>query len=76
MLAPAIAALAEACRGRVAVATLNVEAEPQMPERSGMQTLPAVRVFQDGQVVEPRTGMVNRADLAAALHALTGTGQV
>jgi thioredoxin 1 len=75
MLAPAIAALAEAFRGRVTVATLDVEAESQTPERYGIQTLPAVLFFQDGQVVDQLTGVGDRADLAAKLHALTGTSQ-
>lgn len=35
-LAPDIAALAEAVRGRVTVVTLEVEAEPQTPERYGI----------------------------------------
>jgi thioredoxin-like negative regulator of GroEL len=59
----------------VTVATLDVEAEPQTPERYGIQTRPAVRFFQDGQVVEQLTGVVDRADVAAKLQALTGTGQ-
>jgi thioredoxin 1 len=75
MLAPAIASLAEAFRGQVTVAPLGVEAEPQTPERYGVQTLPAVLFLQDGQVVEQLTGVVDRADVAAKLHALTGTGQ-
>jgi thioredoxin 1 len=75
MLAPAIAALAEAFRGQVTVATLDVEAEPQTPERYGIQTLPAVLFFQEGKVVDARIGVVDRADLVATLHALTGTGQ-
>jgi thioredoxin 1 len=72
MLAPEIAALAKAFRGRVTVAILDVEAEPQTPERYGIQTLPAVLFFKDGQVVEQLTGVVDRADLAATRHALTG----
>ncbi len=75
LLAPEIAALAEAFRGQVTVATLDVEAEPQTPERYGMQTLPPLLFFQDGQVVEQLTGVVDRADIAAKLHTLTGTSQ-
>ena len=75
MLVPEIAALAEAFRGRVTVATLDVEAQPRTPERYGIETLPAVLFFQDGQVVDQLTGVVDTADLAAKLHALTGTSQ-
>jgi thioredoxin 1 len=75
MLAPAIAALAGTCGGRVTVATLDVDAEPQTAERAGWQTLPAVRCFEEGPVVEPLTRVVDRAGMAAALHPLTGTSQ-
>ena len=75
LLAPEIAALVEAFRGQAAVATLDVEAEPEMPERYGIHTLPAVLFFQDGQVVDELTGVVDKADMAAKLHALTQTSQ-
>jgi thioredoxin 1 len=75
MLAPEIAALAEAFRGQAAVATLDVEAEPETPKRYGIQTLPAVLFFQDGEVVDQLTGVVDKADMAAKLHALTESSQ-
>ena len=70
-----VAALAEAFRGQAAVATLDVEAEPQMPKRYGVQTLPALLFFQDGKVVDQLTGVVDKADMTAKLHALTETSQ-
>jgi thioredoxin 1 len=75
LLAPELAALAEAFRGRAAVATLDVEAEPETPKRYGIQTLPAVLFFQDGEVVDRLTGVVDKAEMAATLHALTETGR-
>ena len=75
LLAPAVAAVAEAFRGQAAVATLDVEAEPETPQRYGIQTLPTVLFFKDGQVVDQLIGVVDRADMAAKLHALTQTSQ-
>jgi thioredoxin 1 len=75
MLAPEVAALAEAFRGQAAVATLDVEAEPQTPKRYRIETLPALLFFKDGQVVDQFTGVVDKADIAAKLHALTETSQ-
>ena len=75
ILAPEVAALAEAFRGQAAVATLDVEAEPETPKRYGIETLPVLLFFQDGQVVDQLTGVVDKADIAAKLHALTGTKQ-
>jgi thioredoxin 1 len=75
MLAPEVAALAEAFRGQAAVATLDVEAEPQTPKCYRIETLPALLFFKDGQVVDQFTGVVDKADIAAKLHALTETSQ-
>ena len=75
MLAPEVAALAEAFRGQAALATRDVEAEPETPKRSRIETLPALLFFQDGQVVDQLTGVVGKADIAAKLHALTETSQ-
>src|SRR5918992_3422325 len=61
MLAPEIAAIEEAFRGRATVATLDVEAQPRTPERYGVETLPVVLLFRDGQVVDQLSGVVDRA---------------
>ncbi len=75
MLAPEVMALAEAFRGQAAVATLDVEAEPETPKRYRVQTLPALLFFKDGQVIDQLTGVVDKVDIAAKLHALTETSQ-
>ncbi len=75
MLAPAIAALAEAFRGQAAVATLDVEAEPETPKRYGIETLPALLFFKDGEVIDQLSGVVDKAEMAAKLHALTESRQ-
>jgi thioredoxin 1 len=75
ILAPEVAALEEAFRGQAAVATLDVEAEPETPKRYGIETLPALLFFQDGKVVDQLTGVMDKADIAAKLHALTETNQ-
>jgi len=71
LLAPEIAAIQEAFRGRVTVATLDVEAQPRTPERYGVGTLPAVLFFQDGQVVDQLNGVVDRDGMEVKLKALT-----
>ena len=71
LLAPEIAAINGAFRGRVTVATLDVEAQPQTPERYGIRTLATVLFFLDGRVVDQLSRMVDGADMAAKLHILT-----
>jgi thioredoxin 1 len=75
LLAPEIAALEEAFRGQVTFATLDVEAQPQTPQRYGIGTIPALLFFKDGQVVDQLRGVEDKADIADKLHALTRTNQ-
>jgi thioredoxin 1 len=51
-----------------------VEAQPRTPERYGVETLPALLFFKAGQVVDQLSGVVDKADIAAKLHAVTQTG--
>jgi thioredoxin 1 len=78
LLAPKITVIEEAFRGRVTVATLAVEAQPQAPERYGVGTLPALLFFQDGRVVDQLIIVVDRTDMAATRtprrHATTNAG--
>jgi thioredoxin 1 len=52
LLVPESVPLADAFRGQVTVATLDVEAQPRASERYGVETLPALLFFKNGQVVD------------------------
>jgi putative thioredoxin len=54
-LAPAIEAEVEERRGKVALAKIDVDAEQALAARYGIQSIPTVAVFRDG---EPVTGFV------------------
>ena len=55
MLGPAIEAETAKRAGRLELAKLDVEAEPEIAARYGVQSIPTVVVFRDG---EPATGFV------------------
>jgi thioredoxin-like negative regulator of GroEL len=59
----------------VTVGTLDVEAQPRTPERYGVETLPAWLFFNDGAVVDQLSGVVDKTDMAAKLHAVTQTSE-
>jgi thioredoxin 1 len=75
LLAPEIAALAEAFQDQVTFATLDVEAQPRTPSHYAIGTLPALLFFKDGQVVDQLIGVEDKGDIAAKLHTLTRTSQ-
>ncbi len=55
MLGPAIEQEVEKRAGRLELAKLNVDAEPAIAGRYGIQSIPTVAVFRDG---EPVTGFI------------------
>ena len=55
MLGPALEAEAQKRAGQLELVKLDVEAEPQLAARYGIQSIPTVAVFRDG---EPVTGFV------------------
>ena len=55
MLGPAIEQEVSKREGRIELAKLNVDAEPVIAGRYGIQSIPTVAVFRDG---EPVTGFI------------------
>jgi thioredoxin len=62
MLGPAIEAEVEKRTGQIELAKLDVDAEPQIAARYGIQSIPTVAVFRDGEVA---TGFVGAYPAAA-----------
>ena len=69
-LAPTIEALAEAFDGRAKIAKLDVDAAQELAARYGIQSIPAVFFFRDGEVVDRVIGLRPKAELAERLEAL------
>ena len=65
-LAPAIAALAEE-RPDVVVGKLDVDEHPAIAERYGIQSIPTVLVFRNGELAERSVGLVPIDRLRALL---------
>jgi thioredoxin 1 len=70
-LAPSLDVLAEEYEGRVLVAKLDVDANPQTASLFGVMTVPVLLLFRDGQAVSRIIGYrpidVLRAELDALL---------
>jgi thioredoxin 1 len=57
MLAPVIEELAEQYSDKVTVAKVNVDEEKELAARYGIQTIPTVILFKDGQPVAKEIGV-------------------
>ena len=69
MIAPAVEALAGEYEGKAKVAKLDVDENPDLAERYGVQSIPTLLVFKDGRVVEQRIGALPKAEIARMLEA-------
>ncbi len=65
---PVIDELAEEYNGRVTVGKLNVDDNPEVARRYNVSSIPAVLVFQDGQIVERFLGVRPKAAYAKAIE--------
>jgi thioredoxin 2 len=69
-IAPMLDQVAAERAGTLKVAKLNVDENPQMSARFGVQAIPTMIVFRDGQVVDQIRGAVPRPALEARLQRL------
>ena len=72
MLTPVLEAEVGARDGRVALAKIDVDAEPTLAARFGIRGIPAVKAFRDGRVVNEFVGVRGRESVADFLDGLTG----
>jgi thioredoxin 1 len=68
-IAREVDAVAEQMRGRARVFTLDVDAEPDLAARYGVQKIPTLLVFKDGAVADTLHGFKPRSVIAERLEA-------
>ena len=56
MVAPSVDKLAQEFQGRAVVGKLNVDENPQTAQRYGIQGIPALLIFKNGQVIDRLVG--------------------
>lgn len=69
-LAPVLKQAVAAQGGRVALAKVDVDANPELAGRYGIQGIPAVKAFKDGRVVREFVGAQSPQSVTAFLEAL------
>lgn len=65
MIAPLLDESAEKYAGRLNIAKLNVDENPQMPSKYHVRGIPTLMLFKNGQVVGTQVGAVTKAQLSA-----------
>jgi thioredoxin 1 len=67
MVAPIVEEIASEQSGKLKVAKLDVDSNPQVAQQFGVMSIPTLIVFKDGQAVERLVGYMPKAKLMQAL---------
>lgn len=67
-IAPMINELAGEYEGKVKIAKMNVDENPETPGKYGIRAIPTLIFFKNGKVADQITGAVGKTQLAAMLN--------
>ena len=67
MMGPVVDEVAAAYDGKVVVAKMNVDENPQTPAKYGVRGIPNVKLFKGGEVIDEVVGAVPRQKLEEML---------
>jgi len=65
MIAPILTEIATEYHGKVKVAKLNIDENPQTPPKYGIRGIPTLMLFKDGNVEATKVGALSKSQLSA-----------
>lgn len=65
MIAPVLDEIASEYDGKVKIAKLNIDDNPNTPPRYGIRGIPTLMLFKDGEVEATKVGAVSKSQLTA-----------
>jgi len=71
-LTPILEKVVASLRGKVRLAKMNIDAYPQIAEKLGIQSIPAVVAFQNGQMVDGFMGALPEGEIKAFIERCIG----
>lgn len=64
MIGPFLEEIASEMKGKVTVAKLNIDENPQTPTKYGVRGIPTLMLFKNGQVAATKIGALPKSKLA------------
>jgi thioredoxin 1 len=65
MIAPALEEIAKEYAGKVKIAKLNIDENPELAARFGVRSIPTLAMFKGGQVADIKVGAAPKTALTA-----------
>ena len=63
MIAPILTEIADEYQGKVKIAKLNIDENPQTPPRYGIRGIPTLMLFKNGNVEATKVGALSKSQL-------------
>jgi len=63
MIAPIVEELAPSYNGKAVIAKMDVDANPTVPQRLGVTSIPTLIMFKDGKQVDRAVGVMPKGEL-------------
>ncbi len=67
MIAPLLEEIAEAFKGRVIVAKVNIDDNPAIPQKFGIRGIPTLMLFKKGTLAATKVGALSKSQLTTFL---------
>ena len=65
MIAPILDSLISEYDGKIKIAKLNIDENPQTPTKYGIRGIPTLMIFKDGNVESTKVGALSKSQLIA-----------
>ncbi len=70
-IAPILDEIADDMQGKVTIAKINIDDNPNTPGKYGVRGIPTLMLFRDGNVQGTKVGAVNKAKLTEFINEYT-----
>lgn len=72
MLGPIVERIAVANQSKLVVGKMNVDENPDTPQKYGIQGIPTILLFKDGELVNQMVGFQSQENIQRAIDELLG----